>query len=137
VSDRTVRHDIAVSSTAGESAWELSTDRRGRGWTLTLTGLDRTWSADGPDLFEALRNLRRQLDPLDVRLGCNGARRDAWASGMQRDMGEGRLVYLLVAGQAGRPVQVDTLGPASLKDVGTVTEQDAYHTRWLATRSRP
>jgi hypothetical protein len=56
---------------------------------------------------------------------------------MQRDMGEGRLVYLLVAGQAGRPVQVDTLGPASLKDVGTVTEQDAYHTRWLATRSRP
>jgi hypothetical protein len=136
VSGGTGRYDVAVSDGADDGVWELRVGRRGRDWTLTLTGPERTWSADGADLFEALRDLRRQLGPLNVRIGCNGARRDAWASGMQRDMGEGRVVYLLVAGQAGRPVQVDTLGPARIHDVGTVAEQDAYHAQWLATRSR-
>jgi hypothetical protein len=64
------------------------------------------WSAEGPDLFKALRELRRALDLLGIRLGVNGARRDAWASGMQCDMGEGRVVYLLAEGRADRPEQV-------------------------------
>jgi hypothetical protein len=82
-------------------------------------------------LFKALRALRRILDPLGVHLGVNGARRDAWASGMQCDMGEGRVVYLLTEGQASRPEQVSTLGPAPLSEVGTVDDQDQQHEQWL------
>jgi hypothetical protein len=65
----------------------------------------------------------------------NGTRRDAWASGIQCDMGEGRVVYLLAEGQAGRPEQVSTLGPAPVSRVGTVEDQDHQHEQWL--RSRP
>lgn len=94
----------------------------------------RSWAAEGPDLFKALRALRRVLDPLGIRLGVNGARRDAWASGMQCDMGEGRVVYLLAEGHAGRPEQVSTLGPTPVSRVGTVDDQDQQHEQWLRSR---
>jgi hypothetical protein len=71
---------------------------------------------------------------LGIRLGVNGARRDTWASGMQCDMGEGRVVYLLAEGQAGRPEQVSTLGPAPVSHMGTVDDQDRQHERRLRSR---
>lgn len=128
-------HLVLVLSDAGEQQWSLATSRRGRDWLLTITSPGgSSWAAGGADLFKALRALRRILDPLGIRLGVNGARRDAWASGMQCDMGEGRVVYLLIDGQAGRPEQVSTLGPASVSDVGTVDDQDQQHERWLRSR---
>lgn len=74
------------------------------------------------------------LDPSGIRLGVNGARRDAWASGMKCDIGEGRAVYLLAGERAGRPEQVSTLGPAPLTHVGTADDQDQQHERWLCSR---
>jgi hypothetical protein len=128
-------HLIRVLTGAGEQEWPLTTSRRARDWLLTITSPQgESWAAEGPDLFKALRELRRILDPLGLRLGINGARRDAWASGMQCDMGEGRVVYLLVEGQAGRPEQVRTLGRTSVSDVGTVDDQDKQHERWLHSR---
>jgi hypothetical protein len=128
-------HLVLVLSGADEQRWPLTTGRRGRDWLLTVTSPDgESWAAEGPDLFRALRALRRILDPLGVRLGVNGARRDAWASGMQCDMGEGRVVYLLTEGQAGRPEQVSTLGPAPLSEVGTVDDQDQQREQWLRSR---
>lgn len=124
-----------MRSSAGEQQWTLTTSRRGRDWLLTITSLDgKSWAVEGPDLFKALRALRRVLDTLDIQLGVNGARRDAWASGMQCDMGEGQVVYLLAERQAGRPEQVSTLAAASLSQVGTVEEQDQHHERWLRSR---
>jgi hypothetical protein len=76
-------HLVLVRSGAGEQRWPLTTNRRGRDWLLTLTSPDgKSWDADGPDLFKALRALRRILDPLGIRLGVNGARRDAWPGAM-------------------------------------------------------
>jgi hypothetical protein len=100
---------------------------------ITITD-DSSWAAEGPDLFKALRELRRMLDPQGIPVGVNGARRDAWASGMQCDMGEGRFVCLLAGGEAGRPAEVGTLGPTSLEDVGTVDDQDEHFARWLDSR---
>jgi len=112
-------HLIRVLADASEQQWPLTTSRRGRDWLITITSPDGTsWAAEGPDLFNALRALRRILDPLGIRLGVNGARRDAWASGMQCDMGEGCVVYLLIEGQIGRPEQVSTLGDTSISHVG-------------------
>ncbi len=128
-------YSIHVGSESGDQQWTLTTSRRGRDWLIAITDLGgNSWAAEGPDLFEALRALRSALDPLGVRFGVNGARRDAWASGMQRDMGEGRVVYLLTEGETGRPPQVSTLGPTSLAEVGTVSEQDQQHARWLSSR---
>jgi hypothetical protein len=53
---------------------------------------------------------------------------------MQCDMGEGRVVYLLVEGKAGRPEQVSTLGPTPVSHVGTVEDQDRQHEQWLRSR---
>ena len=128
-------HLIRVLADASEQQWPLTTSRRGRDWLITITSPDGTsWAAEGPDLFNALRALRRILDPLGIRLGVNGARRDAWASGMQCDMGEGCVVYLLVEGQVGRAEQVSTLGDTSISHVGTVDDQDQQYERWLRSR---
>ena len=128
-------HVVPVLSGSSEQRWMLTTARRGRDWLLTLSSPGgESWAAEGPDLFKALRELRRILDPLGIRLGVNGARRDSWASGMQCDMGVGRVVYLLREGQAGRPEQVPTLGTTTLPDIGTVEEQDEQHARWLDSR---
>jgi hypothetical protein len=126
---------ILVASGSGHEQWSLTTNRQGRNWSISVASPDgNSWDAQGPDLFEALRMLRRVLDPLGIRLAVNGARRDAWSSGMQRDMGEGRSVYLLTEGTSGRPPHVSTLGPAPLPDVGTVAEQDEQYRRWLSSR---
>jgi len=128
-------HLVVVRSGAGEQRWPLTTSRHGRDWLLRITSPDgKSWAAEGPDLFKALRTLRRILDPLGICVGVNGARRDAWASGMQSDMGEGRVVYLLVEGRVGRPEQVNTLGPTPASDVGTVEDQDQQHEQWLVSR---
>ena len=128
-------HLVLVQSDSCEQQWILTTGRRDREWLLTITSPDHTsWAAGGPDLFKALRELRRALDPLGIRLGVNGARRDAWASGMQCDMGEGRVVYLLAEGQTGRPEQVSTLGQTAIEHVGTLQEQGQHHARWLRSR---
>jgi len=129
-------HQVLVAATdATRAHWALTVARQGRGWLLALRGDGtQTWAASGPDLFEALRNLRRLIDPLGFRLALNGARRDAWASGMQRDMGEGRYVYLLEPGQTGRPEQVDTLATAPIELIGSVAEQEAHYAHWLNAR---
>ena len=131
----TESYPVRVASESGDQQWTLTTSRRGRDWLIALTDHDdNSWAAEGPDLFEALRALRRIVDPLGIRLSVNGACRNAWASGMQRDMGEGRVVYLLTEGETGRPPQVSTLGPASFAEVGSVAEQDELLARWLSSR---
>jgi hypothetical protein len=73
---------------------------------LTLTSPDNTSrAAEGPDLFKALRELCHLLDPLGIRLGVNGARRDAWASGMQCEIGEGRVVNTWPKGKPAGPLR--------------------------------
>lgn len=124
--------DVTVGGASGRWRFRAAVD--GGAWRLELLSEDRVWEAEGPDAFEALRNLRRQLDPLGVRLGCNGARVNAWSSGMQRDMGLGRATYLCRLGSFGKPEMARTLDPAPPSEVGTVAEQDEFHEAWLADR---
>ena len=51
-----------VASESGDQLWTLTTRRRGRNWLLEVTDqAGNSWAADGPDLFETLRVLRRAL----------------------------------------------------------------------------
>ena len=103
---------------------------------MTLTIADRSWTGSGSNAFHALRALRTELDRAGVLIGVNGARPIAWASGMQADMGEGKLVYLCEMGARGRPPSVGTLDAAPLDSVGSVAEQNEFHTAWIAGRNR-
>ena len=100
--------------------------------SLVLEAGATRWTALGPDAFSALRNLMGELDRSDVRIGVEGARPNAWASGMQRDMGRGLRLYLLSAPRSpGRPPSARTFDAIPPSEAGTVAEQDAFQREWL------
>jgi hypothetical protein len=89
------------------------------------------YTATGPDMFEALVRLRRQLEPDGLMIAVQGARRDTYPSGMARDMGGGMSVYVMRAGQrARREDLVKTLEDAPTELLGTVGEQQAFAQSW-------
>jgi hypothetical protein len=51
--------------------------------------LELSLHADGPDLFAAVQQLTKAMEPLGWFPLCNGARVDCHRSGMARDMGGG------------------------------------------------
>ena len=84
------------------------------------------------DYFECLLHLRDEIEPLGYRLLVQGARRNAWPSGMLRDMGGGRKAYLLELGEHGvRPATVDIFEPAHVGDVVLADEQRDFYKTWL------
>jgi hypothetical protein len=131
--DHEVR-SVAVRTPAGDSEWTLTVGRAGRDWRLSLASSEREWVGTGPDCFKAQRDLRARLDAEGILLGVNGARPNSWSSGLQCDMGEGRVTYLLEVGASGRSPQVPTLDAAPLGAVGTVADQDEFQSRWMAER---
>jgi hypothetical protein len=62
---------------------------------LTLISAGGHWAASGNDLFEALCNLRLELEKAGVRLCVAGARTDVYPSGVAREMGLGQVAYIL------------------------------------------
>ncbi len=102
-------------------------------FVLTLLAPDdRSWSAQGWNMFTAFTNLRRQLDPLGLKLCCQGARTQAAISGMAADMGRGMSVYRIKHGKvASFRDLVGLFEPAPVSEIGTVEEQAAYQQQWI------
>jgi hypothetical protein len=86
---------------------------------------------ESSNYFDALIALRKELESLDIKLLCFGARKDVWASGMQRDMGAGLMAYLLSANGEGRKPEQSIFDFAPPETVGTVNEQREYADAWL------
>ena len=104
-----------------------------RNWQLTavIPGF-APMLVSGGDLLECLRTLKRKTDPDAIRWLCHGARREAWASGMLRDMSGASKVYITKIGlPTTRSDLVPIFGAVARDAVGTVEEQDAYHHAWL------
>lgn len=132
--------DVRVHSRDAAASLTLirTPDWDGRGSLLRVECDLGEWSGLGPDVFGALRALMTNLEADDGLIGVVGARPNAWASGMQRDMGEGRTVYVLSLPRTeGRPPSAPTLDPAPLDEVGTTGEQDAFQQQWRPPRSSP
>jgi hypothetical protein len=132
--------EIPVLLGSGQTEfWDLDvqTVAAHRRYTLTCQAPGgRRWTAEAGDVFNCLLDLRRQVEPEGIQLCCQGARRDAWSSGMQRDMGKGLNVYLLEGVPAGqRPPVARTLSPVAAELAVTVDDQLAWHQRWLASLS--
>lgn len=93
------------------------------------------YTATGPDMFEALVRLRRQLEPEGLMIAVQGSRRDAYPSGMARDMGGGERIYVIRPGHnALLDDLVDTFADAPVDQLATVDEQRAF---WEAWRNQP
>lgn len=88
----------------------------------------------GADYFSAFQEVRRQLEPLNIRALCYGACRNVYPSGMLRDMGAGLRAYKLSFGK--KPERSDTVeifdnGPDM--DIGSVDDQDRFYNQWLSS----
>jgi hypothetical protein len=95
------------------------------------------YTATGPDMFEALVRLRRQLEPDGLTVAVQGSRRDTYPSGMARDMGGGMQVYVMRPGlRSPREDRVKTLDDASPDQLATVDEQRAFAKAWLAEQGK-
>lgn len=116
-------------------SWILSCEVVGpRDFRLNLEAGDRRrWTIEDWNVFDCLMRLRLQTEEAGWLICCNGARREAWCSGMARDMGHGELVYLLDRDLQGqRPPTVHTLDPVAPELAVTVREQFQGHADWLA-----
>jgi hypothetical protein len=87
---------------------------------------------EGNDLFDALINLRKELEGKGVRLLCAGARRDAFPSGMARSMGGARKAYIFELGKSATEL-VDIFADAVPDQVCTVDEQQRLRQQWIAS----
>jgi hypothetical protein len=125
-----------------ESSWQICWRTVSEEYLISLSDpvTGRTWSARGPDLFDALCELRRQVEPLGIRICVSGARIDVRPSGMSRDMGGGQMAYILRKPlRLGRllrfllrmrPPLIDILSPARCDLVVSVAEQELYFQEW-------
>jgi hypothetical protein len=84
------------------------------------------------DYFEALCQIRRELEKSGWRPVCYGGSKSVYPSGMCRDMGRGLKAYRL---QLGRPARLEDLvgifesGPDV--EPASVEEQRAFHDLWM------
>ncbi|WP_395780906.1 hypothetical protein [Aquidulcibacter sp.] len=102
-------------------------------WNLVVSGLGMQGRIiEGNDLFDALINLRKELEGKGVRLLCAGARRDAFPSGMARSMGGARKAYIFELGKSATEL-VDIFADAVPDQVCTVDEQQRLRQQWIAS----
>jgi hypothetical protein len=132
-----------IGAGGSEYTWQLSYEQFSAGCRITLAaaGDNQSWSALGQDLFEAFCALRVQLEALGVRICVNGARVDAYPSGMSRDMGGGQMLHVLrQRNRLERLLRmsahktsglVDIFGPALCEIIGSVEEQRTFYDSWL------
>ncbi len=112
--------------------------RRDRYYELLIDSPVGPVSVVARDLFVALQEIRRTLEPSGWRVAVQGSRRNAWASGMLRDMIGARRIYLCVLGEEVVPREaVDIFAPAEAVDLGTVDEQVAFFREWRDSRRKP
>ncbi|CAN3985909.1 hypothetical protein [Kitasatospora purpeofusca] len=127
---------MSVLGTGGvEERWRLFLEN-GEVPGIVLRSSDGTaWSAEGDDIFDALSHIRLQIEPLGYQLLCNGARIDAYPSGMSRDMSGGTVLYVLKLGR-GAQQRVSIFDRAAPASVGTVAAQREFFESWLAGPKR-
>jgi hypothetical protein len=126
--------DVVILLSNGEA------ERAGLSWSWS--GPDAVIEIDSPslgvvrrsghDLSAALAGVRAVVEPVGARILCNGARRDATASGMLSQSTGASRVYLLDGVPHGqRPVTGGIFEPAAPDMVGTLAEQEDYRRRYF------
>lgn len=99
---------------------------------LTLALPDRRFVAASVDAFEALIQIRREIEPLGMKVLCWGACLHVYPSEMSRSMGIGDSAYRLTLGQFARAadrVSIFDSGPGLV--AATVAEQEEFPRAWF------
>jgi hypothetical protein len=114
--------------------WQVSSDQV---YSISLDTPDGLVAGGGSDLFQALKEIRLVVEPQGWLIAVQGARKDAYVSGMVGDMLGARRVYILQAGrQVGRAHLVDIFAEAAVESLGTVEQQKAFYREWRLSLKR-
>ncbi|WP_432986245.1 hypothetical protein [Dactylosporangium sp. CA-233914] len=92
-----------------------------------VTAAETIGPVAGADLLEPLIEIRRRLEARGLRLCCQAARVNVWASGQLRQFTSGRQGYVLTETRRPSPEEpfevVDFLAPAPAGQVTSLEEQ--------------
>jgi len=103
---------------------------------LTLRRWGGTITRTARDFFDALREIRLELEKENILVHCYGGSRNVFPTGMQRTAGLGKQAYRL---EGGRPrelvVSIFDTGPDM--DSCTVREQREFYESWCASWKTP
>jgi hypothetical protein len=114
--------------------WAMRPDRT---YWIVLDGPVGTINGAGNDLFEALQEIRRELELRGWLVAVQGARKDTYPTGMVRDMIGARRVYVLQLGSnAEREWLVDIFADADVESLATVEQQKDYYRDWRLSLRR-
>ncbi|MCM1232782.1 MAG: hypothetical protein NC489_21860 [Ruminococcus flavefaciens] len=84
--------------------------------------------------FDALINLRKELEERNIKLLCKGCCRNVYPSGMLLSMGTGRNAYTLIFGKhAKMDSLVDIFDSCSMDEYATLDEQLEYFENWISS----
>ncbi len=103
---------------------------------LSLKRWGGTITRSAHDFFDALREIRVELEKENILLNCYGGSRNVHPTAMQRTTGLGKQAYKLAAGKP-REVVVHIFDSAPDLDPCTVKEQLEYYQLWCATWNTP
>lgn len=88
------------------------------------------------NFFDALLELRKELEELSIHLLCKGCSKTVYPSAMQLNMGSGRQAYDLILGkQASSSMMVDIFEICEENEYASVEEQYAYFLNWTESLS--
>lgn len=73
---------------------------------LKLTIDEKKISCKSANFFDALLDLRKELEKTDIIIMCNGAAENVYPSPMQQSMGSGRVAYKQFLGQKAKIADV-------------------------------
>jgi hypothetical protein len=86
----------------------------------------------GEDFFEALKQLRLDLEKTDALLYCFGASENVYPSGMQKSMGPAILAYKMRIGSPTSRQDIVNIFEADETVVpSTVEQQERFRERWI------
>ncbi|TCO55918.1 hypothetical protein [Actinocrispum wychmicini] len=100
-------------------------------YSIDLDGPAGPVAARGRDLFQALQEIRLELEPGGWSIAVQGARKDTYPSGMVRDMVGARRVYVLHTGRdMAKEDLVNIFAEAAAAALGTVEQQKNNYQEW-------
>jgi hypothetical protein len=88
------------------------------------------------DLFDALQQVRRDLEPVQWYPLCAGARADCYPTAVTREINGASSVAVLDREHGGEPPLVGLFEAAPRESVGTLAGQKAHYRRWLDRGAR-
>ena len=117
--------EITLLSKAGESSARLVAEFTGTEYSVRITHGSQVVNHTAWNLFKALAQVRRDLEPWGLTPALEGACLDVFPSRMALEMGGGRRAYRWP--QSGRPATVDIFNDVPSEDrwrLASVDEQE-------------